>query len=240
MSRELALRLPDLPRWVEVRSLLSSGHCEIYGFTDGSEPSLIVRDPDGGDIFVIGSPTKAALDTAVEQNVDDGLVIAPAEQTAELAQFLRGWTATPATLHTLSDPHRLPTRAPGAVRFLDPMLIGRLSLPAELTDELESGARNSAIAAAFVDEQPVAFCYAGATTESYWDIAIDTLPEYRRRGFAARCVTHMIQYMGVQGKQPIWGSAHDNPPSWQLARKLGFVAVDELVLFERRSATTAE
>jgi predicted GNAT family acetyltransferase len=41
----------------------------------------------------------------------------------------------------------------------------------------------------------------------------------------------MIRYMLAQGKQPVWQSEEDNPASWRLAQKLGFVPVDELALF---------
>jgi RimJ/RimL family protein N-acetyltransferase len=37
---------------------------------------------------------------------------------------------------------------------------------------------------------------------------------------------------GSAGKRPVWGSLEENPASWRLARKLGFVVVDEIVLFE--------
>jgi RimJ/RimL family protein N-acetyltransferase len=37
--------------------------------------------------------------------------------------------------------------------------------------------------------------------------------------------------MQAQGKQPVWQAEEDNPTSWQLAQKLGFVPMDELALF---------
>ena len=46
------------------------------------------------------------------------------------------------------------------------------------------GAEYSLIAVTFVENQPVSFCYAGAVTESLWDVSIDTLPEHRRHGYA--------------------------------------------------------
>ena len=96
----------------------------------------------------------------------------------------------------------------------------------------KNGAEQSLIAAAFVNRQPVSFCYAGAMTESLWDVSIDTLPGYRRRGYAALCVTYLIYHMLAKGRHPVWQALEDNPASWRLARKLGFVPVDELALFE--------
>lgn len=78
----------------------------------------------------------------------------------------------------------------------------------------------------------MAFCYAGATTESLWDVAIDTLEAHRRKGHATRAFTFMARHMAAQGKQPVWQALEENPASWRLAEKLGFEAVDELVMLE--------
>jgi predicted GNAT family acetyltransferase len=79
----------------------------------------------------------------------------------------------------------------------------------------------------------VAFCYAGATTESLWDVAIDTVEAHRRQGHAGRCAAFMIRRMRTFGKEPVWQSADDNPASWRLAAKLGFERVAELTWFRR-------
>jgi RimJ/RimL family protein N-acetyltransferase len=140
--------------------------------------------------------------------------------------------------HHCPPPSR-PAAPAGAVGFLDPATLSQLPIDAELKQELESGAEQSLIAATFVDQQPVSFCYAGAITESLWDIAIDTLPEHRRKGYAALCVAHMIRHMRAQGKHPVWQAVEENPASWRLAQKLGFVSVDELALFERREQASS-
>ncbi len=228
----IAQRLPDLPRWVEARALLLGGPCEVFGLQEGPEPSLVVRDPDTNSVFVIGTPAVTAIHAAVQKNVRGGEVIAPSEQTAWLTDVLPEWTRMRIIVHRLADPHRLPEPSVEAVGFLDPATLRQLPIAAELRRELESGAEQSLIAATFVDLQPVSFCYAGSVTESLRDIAIDTLPEHRRKGYAAWCVAHMIRHMQAQGKHPVWQAAEDNPASWRLAQKLGFVPVDELVLFK--------
>lgn len=115
-------------------------------------------------------------------------------------------------------------------RYLDPARIPDLSLDEELRGELLDGAEGSPIAASFVDNTPVAFCHAGAVTETWWDIAIDTVSEHRQKGHAARAAAFMI---GQMSQRPVWQSDVKNPPSWRLAEKLGFVAVDEVEMFER-------
>jgi predicted GNAT family acetyltransferase len=118
------------------------------------------------------------------------------------------------------------------VGFLDPDTLKQLSIDSELLEELQSAAEYTLIAATFVEQRPISFCYAASETESLWDISIDTLPDYRRQGYAGLCVAHMIAHMAGHGKQPIWAAVEENPASWQLAQKLGFVPMDELALFE--------
>lgn len=149
-----------------------------------------------------------------------------------MARVLPAWRRARAILHVLPDPSRLPVPSPGQVRFLRRDEIGALRVSDELRRELRMAADDGPVAAALADGEPVSFCYAGSVTETLWDISIDTVPGHRRRGCAGLCVAFMVRHMGEQGKQPVWGAAEDNPASWRLARKLGFVPVDELALLQ--------
>jgi hypothetical protein len=237
-TRAIAHRLPDIPRWVEARSLLLSGDGEIFGLEESPELSLAVRDPSTGSVVVVGRPSRAAVQDAVREIMHDGSLAAAPELAPWLAEALPGWTGTRAILHLLRDPARLPT-VTGDVAFLDPGTIDRLPIPGQLHRELRIGAEGSPIAATFVGGQPVSFCYAGAVTESLWDVSIDTLPAHRRRGYAGLCAAHMIRHMEARGKRPVWGAVEENPASWRLAEKIGFAPVDEIALFEPPSAATA-
>ncbi|HVE78271.1 MAG TPA: GNAT family N-acetyltransferase [Gemmatimonadaceae bacterium] len=230
-NHAIAKRLPDLPRWVEARDLLLHGPCEVLGLEEKPGLSLVVRDPTTELIVVIGRPAAPAIQEAVGRNVRGGELVALEEQATWLAGLLPGWTRTRAILHLLRDPARLPVASAGQVGWLDPGTLDRLPLPEELRRELEIGAEDSPIAATFVDRQPVSFCYAGAVTESLWDVSIDTLAEHRRRGYAGLCAAYMIRHMEARGRRPVWGAVEENPASWRLARKLGFEPVDELALF---------
>lgn len=230
---ELASRLPDLPRWVEVRGLLltEGASFELYDDEDG-EPCFAVRD--GGSLFVAGTPPPdAAGRIAASSDLVEIVATGPARATLEAA--LGRWAHTGISVHELRDELRLP-RDLADVRFLDRSRIASLAVAGELRDELEAGAEGSPIAASFVDDEPIAFCYAGATTESWWDVSIDTAPEHRRRGHAARAVAFMVRHMRGLGKEPVWQSADDNPASWKLAAKLGFVVVDRLEYWTRAAA----
>jgi RimJ/RimL family protein N-acetyltransferase len=235
-TRAIANRLSDIPRWVEARSLLLSGDCEIFGLEETPELSLAVRDPSTGSVVVIGNPSRAAVQEAVRRIMHDGSLVAAPELAPWLAEALPGWTRTRAILHVLRERTRLPVVTVD-VSFLDPDTIDRLRISTQLRRELRIGAEHSAIAAAFVNGQPVSFCYAGSVTESLWDVSIDTLPEYRRHGYAGLCAAHMIRHMETQGKQPVWGAVDENPASWRLAQKIGFMPVDEIALFEPASTS---
>lgn len=229
-SHEIAQRL-DVPRWVEARALLLSGEGQIFGLQETPELSLVIREPETNALFVIGTPALSAIRAALEARARGGEVIAPMAQAAWLAEALPGWKRNRIIVHQLHDAHRLPEPPADAVRFLDPALIPHLPIDPELRQELESGAAGSLIAATFVEQQPVSFCYAGAITESLWDVSIDTVPQHQRRGYAAWCAAYMIRYMQTQSKQPVWQALEDNPASWRLAEKLGFEPVDELAFF---------
>ena len=232
-SRSIAQRLPDLPRWVEVRDLLLDESGEISGLQEDPELSFVIREPETAPVFVVGTPASEVIQAAIQPSAQIPDVIAPQEHAAWLAQILPDWIRRRIIVHTLPSLGTLPAVSPGQVQFLEPQAIHQLPIPEELFRELQSGARHSPIAATVVENQPVSFCYAGSLTESLWDVAIDTLSEYRGKGYAALCAAHMIRHMQTEGRKPVWQAEEDNPASWRLANKLGFVPVDELALFER-------
>ncbi len=144
----LAHALPDIPRWLYVRSMLLSGRCEVLGLAEGGpEPQFVARELEESEdraVCVVGRPPADAM---------------------------------------------------------------------------------------LADGRPVSFCYAADETEGLWDISIDTLEPYRRQGYAARCVSYMVDEMRRRGKEPVWAAEETNLPSMRLAAKLGFVPVDGLLLF---------
>ena len=88
------------------------------------------------------------------------------------------------------------------------------------------------MAATFADGNPASFCYVALETERLWDISIDTLADYRGRGYAALCAAYLIEHMLEKGKRPVWCALESNVPSRGLAAKLGFVPVGRIFVFE--------
>ncbi|RYE94283.1 MAG: GNAT family N-acetyltransferase [Myxococcales bacterium] len=225
---DLAALVPDLPRHVELRACLLGGDGRVTGFSpDG--PSAVV-DAGDGTLFVLGEPDLAAVRAALDGG-EHGEVIAPPALADPLALLLPGWTRSRIVVHRPSARESLADD--GAVQLLDPATLPALALPDELRDELGEASWTAEIAATFVDGAPVSFAYAGAVTERWWDISIDTLEAHRHRGHAAACVSFLIRRERARGREPVWQSVTENPASWRLARKLGFEACDELVFFQR-------
>ncbi len=106
------------------------------------------------------------------------------------------------------------------------------SAPSELIDEIHEARRLGPVAASFEGDPPVAFCYPALETETLWDVAIDTLEPFRRRGHAAAAFAVMESLMQARGRKPVWGAVESNLASLALARKLGFEPVASIYIFE--------
>jgi len=238
----LAYALPDIPRWLYVRSMLLSGRCEVLGLVEGGpEPQFVAQELEESEdraVCVVGRPPADAIREAARRNRDGGEFLTSPEGASHILGALPDWTATRATLHLLGDASRLPRLAGGEVRPFRASDLAAVTddLPEGLRSELEVAlTRDAPAVAALADGRPVSFCYAADETEGLWDISIDTLGRYRRRGYASRCVSYMVDEMRRRDKEPVWAAEETNPPSMRLAAKLGFVPVDELLVFRPRA-----
>lgn len=211
--------------------MLLGGRCEVFGLDESGELSFVARDIGYPLVSVVGRPSEVAIRDAVAPGRDCEVLVPP-ENGDHVAAALPGWRRSAAMLHLLEKEDRLPHVPAGVVRLLELSGLDDVEgLPGDLREELVFAARWSPIAASFDGERPVAFCYADRT-ETLWDVAIDTLEGYRRQGHAARCVAYMIEHL--KPLRPVWGAENTNRASLGLAAKLGFVPVDEVLLFRER------
>ena len=228
----LAALLPDLPRWVEIRSMLRSHDSTVLGVEPGDGPSFVVADSTGTS-GVVGRPGADIIRLAGGRSRE--VLVAP-EDAEWVGAALAGWTAEPATLHVLPGraPHGDDDRHARIITAAE--LASAPGLPADLRgDLLREVDDGTPLAAAFTDGRPVAFCYPSSMTERWWDVSIDTLEPFRRQGHAARAFHRCAGYMARAGRDPVWGSLVSNRASAGLAAKLGFAPTDTLIVFTRRA-----
>jgi GNAT superfamily N-acetyltransferase len=215
--------VPDIPRLVETRAMLLRGRCLVRG---RAGLGYVIVDLDQALAAVLGRPPLELLaETLTGTEAEDLLV---EESGAEhVARALPLWRAEGAVIH--DRPGGELAAVPGVRLLLPEEPLGHL--PEALRDEVEDGRAAGAVAVACADGLPVSFCYAGSETETLWDVSIDTLEPYRRRGLARASFLYMARLEAARGRQPVWGALDSNLASLGLAARLGFRPVDRLVVF---------
>jgi hypothetical protein len=226
--------VPDIPRLVETRALLLAGDSRLFGRAD--EGHAVVVGADARLAAVIGRPTAGEIAAAAATL--RGELLADEPPAARVEAALPGWRREGAVIHAYRPPGGppapcdIPTRLLEAADTLD-------HLAPELRDEIEDARGWTTVVVACADALPVAFCYAGSQTETLWDVSIDTLEAYRRRGFAAAAFLGLAARLAARGLSPVWGALDSNQASLRLAARLGFVPVDRLTVFSRMEEETS-
>jgi len=99
----------------------------------------------------------------------------------------------------------------------------------ELVDELTSAmARGRRIWCACVDGDVASVAYAPWRSERYFDVSVDTAPNYRGLGLGTMVAAALIREERGHGREPVWGAEVDNVASLRMASRLGFTQVGEL------------
>lgn len=178
---------------------------------------------------IVGSPSQEIV-LQVAQQAEEILTFGETPQ--DVAQFIPDWHVEQALIYALEKPTpSVPPKHP--TRWIDPNEFKTLSyLPASLQEELaDAVARQVPIAAALDGERAVSFAYPASTTETWWDMSIDTLASHRRQGFAYDVAKFLLHQMTQTGRKAVWGAVISNLASQSLAKKLGYLEVDSLWLF---------
>ncbi len=154
----------------------------------------------GWVIAVVGRPGGEVLAKAARFHPEAEVLI----QSGARAHFerLAGTPARRAVLHTLPEGLR-PTPGLETILLLSHNAAALSGLPAPLRAELRAAIERVPVAAALIGKDHVSFCYAGAVTDTLWDVSIDTLPTHRRRGGATSAFAAMALHMGHAGCRPV-------------------------------------
>jgi RimJ/RimL family protein N-acetyltransferase len=217
-----------MPRLVETRGLLLSYGSRVRGDADGGH-YVVWEDRLAA---VVGRPDASLLHRVLEDapTVREMLVMRDACELVRSS--LPAWSVEEAVVHALPQPvPEWPLPGPG-VGFLEAETPLDHLAP-DLADEIAAARADGPVAATWCDDLPVSFCYASSITETLWDVAIDTVPAYRRRGFAQSAVHLMAAFHRESARLPVWGAVIGNLASLQLASRMGFVPVDTLYVFSR-------
>lgn len=251
--RAFGRHVPDLPAWVDVRGALLCGRSTV--FADGAPGAFAVATPDVPLVSIVGRPGTQIVAGAIAFTErlagETPVLIVDLSAATDLQSTLVGWGRHTAILHARGTAARAPGAAAARVehaavdvRWIEPgttdveaLLAG---VPDDLGDEIVGAAQHTAVACAWVDGRAAAFAYAPWCTEQWFDISIDTIEEFRRRGLARACADALIARHAAGGRQPVWGALADNEPSLALARALGFEAVAEVAIFEREEDRVVE
>ena len=77
----------------------------------------------------------------------------------------------------------------------------------------------------FHENKLAATAFSSSIHEGFLELGIETLEEFKGRGFAKHTCSALIDYSIENNYEPIWSCSLDNVPSYQLAQKLGFEPV---------------
>ena len=232
-------RIPDEPLWVDLRGFLLSGRAEVVE-GEGDGESAVVLFMDEPVAFVIGSPGETEFARLGRSDAGGVVeVLAPIADAEHLADRFPGWERDDAVLHRLAAGVALDGTAPSGagveIALVMPEERERVesgNLPEELLHELiRAWNRGRPVACAFVDGRAVSFLTAAVETERHWDVVVETLDGFRRRGLAGACFGALHPWFSGQGKEPVWGAHGSNAASLALARRLGFVPCGRLAAF---------
>ena len=233
----LASLLSDEPRWIDLKGLLISRRCDIWSESEPEE-GFVARSWDYPIAALHAMPGASLIRQAVEEGrtasqslflTDEWQLLAPPSRRATVEAALPGWRRRGVRLFRWEGELERPDLDVDARIDLLPDGHGAVGLsfdhvPATSRHEynLDWVARRP-MAIAIVEGLPVTFCYAAFTTETLWDVSIETIKSYRRRGLAAATFLSLARHMGDHGLIPAWSAMEDNPGSLGLAAKLGFV-----------------
>ena len=215
--------LPDIPRWVELRSLLLHEEGTVFGEPTGG----VIVSSDGFTVGLVGYPDSSLVAQArplFAPNAE-ALVIEDGLEHA-IGLFSQGRPRR-AILHRLDGEVESISEQSVDIASVDQQLLG--SLPPELASEVE-GAYVAALRR--VEGIVISACSAASITETLWDVGIDTMEGHRRQGHARACYLALASHLGAQGLLPVWGAYDDNEASLAMAESLGFIPVDELWVIE--------
>jgi predicted GNAT family acetyltransferase len=94
-------------------------------------------------------------------------------------------------------------------------------LSATFGGSAESWAESAPCLAIMDDGQPVSACFSARTSPRASEAGVETLPQFRRRGYASAVTAGWAQHVRAAGRIPLYSTSWDNLASQRVAPRLG-------------------
>ena len=98
-------------------------------------------------------------------------------------------------------------------------------LPPTELGTVETALSEGVVACALVAGEVVSRAYTAALSPGHADVAVDTLEEWRGRGFGTATAAVVAREVQAMGRVPVWSAGEGNRASLRIAEKLGFTEV---------------
>lgn len=212
LRQQLAAAIPERADTLWCRALLKLGETQAFGTTDAA----VIVHSEAGLGVLWGSPPPAVAHEAF------AACGAPAQLVASAPCALGpDWDWVPAQLLTLAgDPPPLGARAPRAKPLSPELWRG---VPQALAGVLADAMERGQVSCVELEGRAVAFARAPFRSEAWFELAVDTLAPFRRRGFGRACAQALIERERGNGRAPVFAAPAADPAARALGRSLGLV-----------------
>ena len=232
--RALAGALGDTPETVISIHLLARGLAEAYVAGDPTRPDgVILQDgSDPGELMSFGTDTEALWELL--RLVEGWWCVSVVESCAEdLGTIIEARTGSRVRYyrdiyHVLRGPvARIHHEAARLLTPDDLELVEAAAVEVRGSgwDSTQEMIEESVVAGAVVKGDLVAIAFTHARSARHADVAINTLMEWRGRGFATAAASLVAQRLQEAGQRPVWSTGEDNLASLRIAQKLGFTPI---------------
>lgn len=98
-TQRLLSTVPDRPKWVELRAMLLSGQCEVYGLEDAERLSFVARQAEMEMVAVCGRPAPDVIRRVIALLPSPETVLCSTEDRSHVAESLPEWRSEMATIY---------------------------------------------------------------------------------------------------------------------------------------------
>lgn len=96
-------------------------------------------------------------------------------------------------------------------------------IPVHFWDSADDFSKNGVGFSLFFRDKLATTAYSAFIFDKELELGMETIPEFRGKGFAKYACASLIDYCVANNYEPIWACRLENKPSYFLAQKLGFV-----------------